>query len=220
MDLTDRARADLEAYLARVTEAAEEALDVDADAVAAGVREHVAVALEERETSESVTAAELAEVLERLGEPAEWIEPDEGAPGGSPGIRGQWHADRRGLEEIAGDALRIGLRILEVGIAAVALIWPLAVIWSQAQRGGFLYEWVEGGTPWQGFRPPIYWGRIGTVGAGTLGAWFLLLAILLTLPAAAPLRSRLRSLWGLDARRALLIAGTLFLLIATLGAFL
>ncbi|MDX1567526.1 MAG: hypothetical protein R3223_06985 [Longimicrobiales bacterium] len=71
MDLTDRARRDLDRYLERVRESLWDREEVDAEEVVDGIREHVEATLTSREGG-PVTAEELADVLERLGSPEEW----------------------------------------------------------------------------------------------------------------------------------------------------
>lgn len=213
MELTDRARADLEAYLARVEDLAARDPDVDAAAVAEGLREHVTAALEARDAGDPATASELAEVLERLGDPVEWIGEGGGSPPSPEGPDDPWRAT---LHRGARRALRIG----EHAIVLVALLWPLALAWSAAQPGGFLYAWVEGGTRWTEFRPPLYWARIAAIAAGMLGAWWLMTGIFLLTPPGSSLRSRLRSLWDLGPVAVLVIAGLVSLFISSLGGLL
>lgn len=83
MRLTERARRDLERYLEEVRSSLTGHVDVDADDVVDGIREHVETALAHRQ-QDPVTAEDLADVLDRLGSPPQWAEM---AGGGEPAPR-------------------------------------------------------------------------------------------------------------------------------------
>lgn len=82
MKLTEKARADLEAYLRDVRAALEGDPGVDPDHVVEGIREHVEAALN-RQGDEPGTAEGLADVLERLGIPGQWAASGEVPSAGS-----------------------------------------------------------------------------------------------------------------------------------------
>lgn len=216
LPMTDTARADLHSYLARVREAAR-SQKADPEDVAAGVREHVDAALASREAAGAVTAAELAEVLERLGKPSGWAAAEASADGDGETVRVGKVTDWRQLAVLA--AGRVG-RALRFGIATVVVFWPIGLVWSAAQRGGVFYEWIPGGTPWSGFRPPVYWGRIAALAAAALGSWWLMLAAALLSPPGRGVRSRLRRVGGVDPARAAATVGGSVLVVSLLGFFL
>lgn len=71
MKLTEKARADLAEYLRDVRASLEGDSGVDPDHVVEGIREHVEAALD-REGVQPGTAEDLADVLDRLGDPRQW----------------------------------------------------------------------------------------------------------------------------------------------------
>lgn len=80
MNLTEKARSDLEEYLRDVRTSLEGDPDVDPDHVVEGIREHVAAALAGLDADPG-TAEDLADVLLRLGSPGQWREAAPPAPG-------------------------------------------------------------------------------------------------------------------------------------------
>jgi hypothetical protein len=89
MEMTDRAHRRLESYLEEVRLALAARPGLEVDDVLRGLREHVdaELAAHGHQPGEPVTAAELEDVLERLGPPTSLAEAAEAGPAAPPGSR-------------------------------------------------------------------------------------------------------------------------------------
>lgn len=124
MELTGKGRAVLEAYLAEVRRSLAGRIDVDADDVVAGLREHVDAELSARQAGHA-TVEEVMGVLERLGTPTAWVASGMAGtaqPGGeSPFGNGDVPQARTGLA-----AARVGLVLAGLGLALVLMgVWTM-----------------------------------------------------------------------------------------------
>ena len=145
MELTKRARRDLERYLERVRDSLRDREGVDPEEVAAGVREHVEATFASRE-DEPITAEDLAEVLDRLGSPEKWG--DEAAGSGlltpsEPVSRGARASDPwielvpLVLAGAGGILILVELTVpLGWGLLAVAAVTARLVLGSPSHRTG------------------------------------------------------------------------------------
>lgn len=163
MNLTSKARRDLESYLVEVRRSLSGARGIDPEDVEEGIREHVAAELSSV-GADPATAEAMADVLERLGPPSAWTEPDatahdsarRNASGASDAFDGRAGFDRAAgfdntagpddpadLDGAAGLAGRIELPPIALAASGVALIlldraplfgWALLVMGALTAR--------------------------------------------------------------------------------------
>lgn len=124
MNLTSKARRDLESYLVEVRRSLSGARGIDPLDVEEGIREHVAAELSSV-GADPATAEAMADVLERLGPPAAWTEPPATAHGSSPGNTydaSDAFGGGAGFDRPAGFAGRIELPPIALAASGLALI--------------------------------------------------------------------------------------------------
>lgn len=154
--LTDGAREELARYLNDVERSLEGQTNVSAPDVVAGIREHVEAELSSQVAGEA-TAEDLADVLQRLGPPAAWVE-----PGGSEAAGSAAGTSRR--------TATAALGVVGIGIALVlantltAVGWGLLVGGSVVARGG--YDTEPGAAMSAESRAALVWARLSTLLGG------------------------------------------------------
>lgn len=124
MELTDRAEALWASYEAEVRARLGDRGDVDVGDVLAGVREHVEAELSRRGV-ERATGEDMAEVLERVGGPSQWVEM--GVESGAGARGGEVASGSRAGLVALGLVLVGGLLVLSASWWAWAPGWGLVV---------------------------------------------------------------------------------------------
>ena len=174
VEMTDRARRRLEAYLREVRRSLRGRSDLDADTVLGGLREHVDAQLADRGPGgEPVAAAEMDRVLERLGAP------DALAAGGGPVGGGAAVADGPpGWDAMGRRLLRLAVTLALAAAVAALLLAPGSLAWGQAQIGGVLDAARNpGAPPIPGTRPAAYWVWVAGLVSLVTGAWWVALGL-------------------------------------------
>lgn len=154
--LTDGAREELDRYLNDVERSLDGQAEVSAPDVVAGIREHVEAELGSQ-VEGVATAEDIADVLQRLGPPAAWVEP------GSLEAAGAAAGSTRRTAAVALGLVGIGVALVLVN-TLTALGWGLVIVGSVAARGG--YDAAPGAEMSAESRAALAWARLSTLLGG------------------------------------------------------
>jgi hypothetical protein len=198
---TQAARNRLDEYLNVVRRAHPDVSTSDIDEVIADIRDHVEEEL--ANAPAPISAQQLAEVLERLGDPRQWADKQDAAPRSAidwamstaalvmsaagllwqlPLILVGYILARVRLErgKVIGPERWLVYPPLTVGVIAILLVllfWPYGFAVAVGAPGGFLESFPDALSKLPPQGTPAYWLRVYAYASIALGVWWALLGV-------------------------------------------